>query len=70
MQLRGWSAASAAGACADLHTPIVTVNEGKNNGTYVVKELVYSFAMWVIPAFHPKVVRAYDALVTNTTICH
>ena len=49
-------------------TPINTIRgkyaNGDGQGTYVVKELVYAYAMWVNPSFHLKVIRAYDAMVT------
>lgn len=37
-------------------------------GTFVAKELVYAYAMWISAAFHLKVIRAYDAMVTTPAI--
>ena len=51
---------------AELKTtgnPVVT-REGRKGGTFVVKELVYAYAMWVDARFHLRVIRTFDQAVS------
>jgi hypothetical protein len=45
--------------------PIEVNNGGNNQGTFVVKQLVYAYAMWISPEFHLKVIETFDAVVTG-----
>lgn len=45
------------GSCPDLDNPVNTI---RGVGTYVCKELVYAYAMWISPKFNLEVIRAFD----------
>ncbi|MFM9815977.1 KilA-N domain-containing protein, partial [Streptomyces scabiei] len=43
--------------CPDVDNPIKSI---RGIGTWVCKELVYAYAMWISPKFHLYVIRAFD----------
>lgn len=52
-------------------TKPVSIRKGQGvSGTYVTKELVYTYAMWISTNFHIKVIQAYDRLATSGVAVH
>lgn len=49
-------------------SPINVIRGGLEQGTYVVKQVVYAYAMWISAAFNLKVINTFDAVVTQKHI--
>lgn len=48
--------------------PVRVRHGGAQQGTYVIKELVYAYATWISAKFYLTVIRAYDSLVMEWMI--
>ncbi|XES82655.1 KilA-N domain-containing protein [Franconibacter pulveris] len=53
---------------SDTGIPVSVIKGGAGQGTFVCKELVYSYAMWISPEFNLKVIRTFDAAVRQQAI--
>lgn len=47
-------------------SPVNVIRGGLEQGTYVVKQIVYAYAMWISAAFNLKVINTFDAVATGT----
>ncbi|AUQ42557.1 KilA-N domain-containing protein [Yersinia ruckeri] len=52
---------------SEQNQPVSVIRGGNQQGTYVCKELVYSYAMWISASFSLKVIRTFDHIVSQPT---
>jgi hypothetical protein len=50
---------------SEQNQPVSVIRGGNQQGSYVCKELVYSYAMWISATFNLKVIRTFDASATK-----
>jgi len=53
---------------------VIQGGQSEQQGTFVCRELVYSYAMWISPRFQLMVIRAFDAIANQqqqlNDLCH
>lgn len=52
---------------SDGGIPPSVIKGGTEQGTYIAKELVYAYAMWISATFHLKVIRTFDEVISMPT---
>lgn len=50
---------------SEVRNAIQISQGGKHQGTFVCKEMVYAYAMWISPSFMIKVINVFDAIATG-----
>lgn len=53
----------------DLVLAYRSCHGGKESGTWVCKELVYAYAMWISAEFYLNVIRTFDLVQSKNTEC-
>lgn len=48
--------------------PVSAIRGGPEQGTYVVKQIVYAYAMWISAKFHLKVINTFDAATNQAQL--
>lgn len=52
--------------CSDMSIAHKVIKGGNGHqGTFVCKELVYAYAMWISPKFHLSVIRTFDSIANS-----
>ena len=64
-QARELAEAIAGEMTGDTGKPVSVIRGGQGQGTYMCRELVYAYAMWISAKFHLEVIRTFDAVATG-----
>lgn len=54
--------------CSGMSIAVSVVKGGAKQGTYVCKELVYAYAMWISAKFHLHVIQTFDKLIISEQV--